>query len=157
MTNPVLSPGKWIIAFYDDGPRYWWDAFTRRGFRHCFAVRYLEPMDAWAVVDWNNRGLVVDFVPKRFVDAMIIGVNDAGGMFIEVEVKSARRRILPLVPLYCVSAIKDLVGLRDWRVITPWQLYCALMKGGAQRMFDLSHIKEDTDGEPIQEAESSKA
>jgi hypothetical protein len=157
MTEPVLSPGKWIIAFYDGGPRNWWDRFTRPGFRHCFAVRYLEPMDAWTLVDWNNHGLIIDFLPKRFIDAMIVGVNDAGGVFLEAEVQPTRRRIVPLTPLYCVSAVKDLIGLRAWRVITPWQLYCALMKRGAQRMFDLSHVKEDTDGQSIQEAESAES
>lgn len=149
MTESILSKGKWTIAFFEGGERRWWDIFTRKGFRHCFAFRYLEPMDAWAMVDWSNEGLFVDFLPKRFIDAAILGVNAAGGAFLEVDAVKPGRRIFPLQPMYCVSAMKELVGLRSWRVITPWQLYCALLKQGAQRMFDLSHIKEDTDGESV--------
>lgn len=140
MTDAVFTTGRWFVAFHDSGTKRWWDyLFTRKGFRHCFAFRYLEPMDAWAIVDWGNEGLFVEFMPKRFVDSIIVGVNDGGGCFLEVEVKERNRRMFPFQPLYCVTAIKDLVGLRNWRVLTPWQLHCALKKQGAKQMFDLSN------------------
>jgi hypothetical protein len=112
-------------------------------------------MDAWVIIDWSNHGLQVDCVPKRFIDGMIVGVNDRGGCFIEVDVARQSRRRFPPVALYCVTAVKDLVGLRDWRVVTPFQLYSALMKRGGKRMFDLSHIKETAGGESIQKTKSA--
>lgn len=145
---PVFTPGKWTIIFHDNGtkPEHWWDLFTRPGFRHVYALRYLQPLDAWVMVDWSNVGLAIEFLPKRFVDALILGVNAHGGRFLDVEVKAAPRRLIPFVPLYCVSAMKELIGLRSWKVITPYQLYCALMKTGAKRIFNLSHLMENTNG-----------
>lgn len=147
--NPVFTEGKWIIAFYDGGSLNWWDRFTRPGFRHCFALRYLREIDAWVKVDWSNQGLHIEVLPKRCVDGVIVAVNKMDGRFLEIEVTEQPRRTVPLVPLYCVSAMKELVGLRNWKVITPYQLYCALRKEGASRMFDIGHIKEITDGEPV--------
>ncbi|MGE0190319.1 MAG: hypothetical protein AB7G80_09845 [Dongiaceae bacterium] len=149
MKEPVFRTGRWIIAFYDEGPRNWWDYFTRPGFRHCLAIRYLEDIDAWVTVDSSNHGLFVEFVPKRFIDAIIVAVNDRGGRFVEIDARAQGRRLWPPLFLYCVSAMKELVGIRDWRVITPWQLYCALMKMGGKRMFDLSNFKENADGQSI--------
>lgn len=141
---PVFSSGKWIIVFIDTGTktRTWWSFFTRPGFRHCCALRYLKPMDSWVLVDWSNENLSVEFLPKRFVDALIVGVNNLGGCFVETEAKKASFRKIPFTPLYCVSAMKDLIGLRNCKVVTPYQLYCALIKAGGKRIFDLGHPKE---------------
>jgi hypothetical protein len=131
--------------------------FTKPGFRHCFAFRYLAKADLWVVVDWSNRGLSLGTVPKEAVDLIIIAVNQSGGAFLEILAKPQNSRVIPPLPLYCVTAIKELVGLRDWRVITPWQLYCALLRRGAQRMFDLSHPKERDNGQPVQETKGDSA
>jgi len=139
---------KWTIAFFgdEDGVRRWWWRFTKPGFRHCFALRYMVDLNSWALVDWSNRGLNVEFLPKQYVDAIMLAVNDSGGAFLDVDTEEQPARLFPPLTLYCVTAVKELVGLRDWRVITPWQLYCALRKRGAQRMFDLSYLEETSNG-----------
>ena len=157
MSQPVLSSGRWIIVFFDAGNRRWWDIFTRPGFRHCLALRYLEPMDAWASVDWGNEGLFVDFVPKRFVDALILGVDDCGGAFLEFDAMPAQRRLLPPFFPYCVTTMKHILGIRDFTIITPWQLYCALRKKGAKTIFGMK-TEEIADGRHIgRQAESTSA
>jgi hypothetical protein len=43
--------------------------------------------------------------------------------------------------MYCVSFVKHIVGLNKFWVLSPYQLYCELIKDGAQIMFD------DTEGD----------
>lgn len=154
MTEPVYSYGTWIIGFHDGAERRrWWSVFTRPGFRHAFAFRYLQPLDAWVLVEWSPVGMFVEFWPKQNVTAMIANVSEAGGCFLEYDARGGKRRHFPLTPLYCVPLLKDLLGLRAWRVLTPWQLYCALRQRGAKPMFDLSQTraKETGDGRSSEE------
>lgn len=159
MTEQLFPPTDWIIAFFGDEAveKRWWHVFTKPGFRHCFAFRYLVKADMWVAVDWSNTGLSLGTIPKEAVDIIIIAVNQSGGAFLEILAKPQERRAIPPLPLYCVTAVKELVGLRDWRVVTPWQLYCALLRRGARRMFDLNYVEENVSGQPIQETEGNSA
>ncbi len=137
MRTTIFTPGQWVIAFFDEGRGWWWDIFTRKGFRHCMAFRYLSPLNAWVMVDWSSKRLSVEFLPPVAMDACIVGINDAGGLFLEFDSIDAPPKAIPSFPLYCVSVVKHLLGFRDWKVFTPYQLYCALKKRGAKRIFDL--------------------
>jgi hypothetical protein len=61
---------------------------------------------------------------------------------LDVEVKD-KPIYMPRL-MYCVSFIKHIVGLNKFWVLTPYQLYCELLKDGAQIMFEKD--KGDFDG-----------
>jgi hypothetical protein len=158
LRQPIYTPGVWVVAFIDNGPGFWWDVFSRPGFRHCLAFRYMAEIDAWALVDWGSEGFFIEFLPKRFITGLIAGVKQSGGCFLEIEAKKMPPRMLPSFPLYCVSVMKHLIGLKDWRVFTPYQLYCALLKNGASKMFTLDYLSgELIDGQNLGRAETAKS
>jgi hypothetical protein len=39
-----------------------------------------------------------------------------------------KQKILPPMMFTCVEAVKRIIGLRGWWILTPWQLYAALAK-----------------------------
>ena len=40
------------------------------------------------------------------------------------------------IPMYCVSVIKSILGIKKPFIITPYQLYCALKKAGYKDYYD---------------------
>ncbi len=139
MDELIFSKGKWIIVFQDSEKKHWWDIFTAKGFRHCSALKYLYQLDKWVMIDWCTSGLFIEFLPSNIVDTIIVNVNDQKGAFVEIDMMSRSPRFAPFLPLYCVTAVKELIGLRKWSVITPKQLYCALIRLGAKKIFVLSN------------------
>ncbi len=47
---------------------------------------------------------------------------------VEVRIKPPPRRALPPMLFTCVEAVKRIIGLHDFGIVTPWQLYKALIK-----------------------------
>ena len=46
---------------------------------------------------------------------------------VEVEITPPNRKAQPLMFFTCVESVKRIIGLRQRWVITPWQLYKALI------------------------------
>jgi hypothetical protein len=133
MTRPTLlsapaawldsDPTRWYLVFCDTPGVWWWDLFTRRNFRHVFALRW----DGW---NW----LLFD-PSAQFTDVAIISAasEDAlgrlvppGATVLEVEAFRRRDRIRGrwwIGPMTCVEQVKALLGLPVGWVFTPWQLY----------------------------------
>ncbi len=51
---------------------------------------------------------------------------------------SPPRRMAAPTPFTCVEAMKRLIGLQDWRILTPWQLY--------RRLVSITHFKGEIHG-----------
>ena len=133
---------KWIVAFMDLGRVGWWDIFTRPGFRHVMALHYEPTLRLWYSVDWGRRGLTVKAFSRYQMQDAIAYMIEYGTCF-EV-VKQPNSEVSPVVGLYCVSAVKSIIGLRCWWAVTPWLLACALRRYGARPIF--RKIVEDPDG-----------
>ncbi len=105
--------------------------FLRPGFRHCFAL--LRGPDTWLVVDPMLHKLEVqatlcaaDFDLPAWMRARGYRVTRAP------RLPTPARALLP-APFTCVEAMKRLIGLRAWWVLTPWQLYRRLVSFNTQQ------------------------
>ncbi|MBL8637042.1 MAG: hypothetical protein JNN09_00905 [Alphaproteobacteria bacterium] len=99
----------------------------RRGFRHCFVVIRdrghwisYDPLAHYTELFWVD-------VPETFD---LLGWLSEQGMTV-IKVPSSlcpKQKILPPMMFTCVEAVKRMIGLRGWWILTPWQLYAALAK-----------------------------
>jgi hypothetical protein len=125
----------WFVAFGDDGSRLkWWDVFTRRGFRHCFAFRYDLAADCWIVFDPAFSGVSVRVFANDAFTIYISGLSESLNRIVRCELPD-NRRVLPRFAGWCAPMCADVVRFRGV-ALTPRQLYCSLQRNGAEPAFE---------------------
>ncbi len=117
-----LSGGlrAWVV-FSGQADRPWL-RILKPGFRHCFAV--LHDGRQWLSFDpmLNHIDLKVhNHVPKDFDLPGWLAAR--GHRVMAAPVDRSRKTPSPLALFTCVEAIKRLLGLHRFFILTPWQLY----------------------------------
>jgi len=115
---------EWFIIFEHGDMPYWWAKYLQSGFRHCWALR-------WDGFNW------IAFQPKlghtdieilpfgRYEDIEIISKDNNISAIIRAKVWRESKRIRSPYPvaITCVEQIKALLGVRQWYLFTPYQLF----------------------------------
>lgn len=98
-----------------------WLRLLKPGFRHCFVL--LNDGEHWISLDpmLNHTDLQVHNVPADFDLARWLRCR--GHRVVRANVTRDHLRPAPFMMFTCVEAVKRVLGLHDWRVLTPWQLY----------------------------------
>lgn len=102
--------------------------FLKQGFKHCFAV--ILQNGRWVTIDPLSHYMEVNVqdIDESFDLPQWLGQR--GHRVVQIVPKSPPRRVAPVLPFTCVEAIKRMIGMHSWRIVTPWQLYKALKKQG---------------------------
>ena len=114
MTDTPLIQNTVTVYFTDSESDYWCRQFLKPGFTHCFAV-------------------VGDIVVNPCFHFVYVG--RARGPYEHTErididfIEPAHVSMSPFRPVTCVEIVKRLLGINDWRVMTPYQLYTRLNHG----------------------------
>ena len=111
-----------------------WNVVIQRASWHGHVLAFgFDPVTGvWVVVDPHRRGTEVQLLPPWEFDAWIQGIADTG----EVYRIAAQRSTPTIVPgLWCVGAVKRLVGLRSGALF-PAGLRRDLLRAGARRVFN---------------------
>jgi hypothetical protein len=122
---------EWYVFFLDtDRSQWkWWHWFCREGFAHVSALRYDPKSKVWILLDWNSAHL----------ESKVVNRDDVELFFGQLYHGASCVRMKPLWRpagpprsslMYCVTAIKHLMGIDCWAV-TPYQLYSTLIRNGA--------------------------
>ncbi|HEY8962871.1 MAG TPA: hypothetical protein VIN59_00255 [Alphaproteobacteria bacterium] len=96
------------------------------GFRHCFAI--IREKGAWIVVDpmLHKLDVTTTHLPEDF--DFPAWLRNRGYRVVRAPHLSPRRILSLPSPFTCVEAMKRLIGLQNWKVLTPWQLYRTLLQ-----------------------------
>jgi len=150
----------WFVHFVDyeahgltDGHKIWlkwWRPFTRRHFRHCFAIGYRAETDAYVLLDCLISGLQCYPITEREVDAIWTTVEITKGSIVKMW-PNPSCVYRPRMFMYCVSALKHALGIRSIS-LTPKGLYRDLIKRGGETIM----FKGEFDGRNIQQSEGTE-
>ncbi len=124
MTQENNPDQKAFVVF--TGQTDWpWLRWLKPGYRHCFVL--IHDGAHWLSIDpmLNHTEVQVHNVPADF--DMAGWLKDRGHRVVRAQLCRAHQRPAPFMMFTCVEAVKRVLGLHDWRIITPWQLYRALM------------------------------
>ena len=122
---------EWLVYFHPSlTQRYskwikWW--CYKPNFGHCGALKYISDKDIWVDVQGTHAGLAVDIItPDQASNKLSYLYN------YEILICPVKEdwHFTNLNFLTCVSLIMKLIGFYRWWIITPYQLYCALIKAG---------------------------
>ena len=93
----------------------------KTGFRHCFII--LKRGDHWITLDplAHKTEIELHYLPDNF--NLPDWLKKRGHTVVETKLKAAAMKVLPLSLFTCVEAVKRVLGVQSWKVMTPWQLY----------------------------------
>lgn len=116
--------------------------FLRPGFRHCFAL--IRGDDRWLIIDPMLHKMDVNATHCEATFDLPGWMRNRGYRVVRAPNFSPARRMACPSPFTCVEAMKRLIGLHDWRILTPWQLYC--------RLITFTSYQGELHGKPIHQA-----
>lgn len=102
-----------------------WLKILRPGFRHCYIL--LNDGSHWVSLDplSSYTDIHVHHVPAAF--NFPLWLKDRGHDVIPAPLKRKPKEA-PWSLFTCVEAVKRVLGIHNRFIITPWQLYCHLVK-----------------------------
>ena len=124
----------WYVGFVDSDLPLWLRWMARPKFQHIVMMRYDVDYDVWLFVEWSARRLFIELYRKEEVDAIWNDIRERGCL-ISVEAETGMINMRPRMPIYCVTWAKQLIGIKAPMVLTPYQLYCELLRRGADVIF----------------------
>ena len=122
-----------------------WKYFTkhREGFSHVYAVSYDPELSLWKKLEFTTTGFNYEVLTGKKATQLVLQMHITNKC-IEYEVQDDPIYIPRL--MYCVSFIKHLLGIKKFWLLTPYQLYCELLKRKGSIIFDSKDLEEPTNG-----------
>lgn len=120
---------EWLIYFYesDDHKYADWLQFLKKGFKHCGALSYSDKHDLWIHLEFTHAGIRLSYLDKKDIEDIFFFLKDFKILRCPVKDQWHSLRIKDTT---CVTFIMRLIGFYKWYILTPYQLYCALIKAG---------------------------
>lgn len=125
MSKGDFQNQKAWVAFSGKTDLPWLRRFLKPGFCHCFVMIRCE--GGWLSYDPLANHTEILFHPIPFEFDVDQWLKSQGMRVLPVTLCRTHKRPAPLMFFTCVEAVKRLIGLHAWHVITPWQLYRHLL------------------------------
>jgi len=127
---------KWIICFRPALNIGIWKLFTlhRPDFQHVYAVRYDPELKIWITFEFASQRFNFEWCSGDEA-AYLVGDLFENHKCIEIEASEGKPIFTPRF-MYCVSFVKHIVGINNPFILTPYQLYCELIKKGGKPIFE---------------------
>lgn len=96
------------------------------GFRHCFII--LQQGDLWITCNALSHYTRLEAFTGLSVDEVTAGLQHLHHTVLQTSTQIPPAQLAPIGIYSCVEAVKRILGLQIWYVVTPWQLYNYLLK-----------------------------
>jgi len=123
-----------------------WLKILKPGFRHCYVI--LNDGKHWTSIDplSNYTDISVHNMPAGF--DLPLWMQSRGHTILPAPLERPKKQA-PWMPFSCVEAVKRILGIHKYFMLTPWHLYRYLQKLQTQETFK---PQDDIIGEPAWEA-----
>lgn len=126
-----LSEFSEVIVVFEDENSLWWLHFLKKGFRHCYLLFRLDDGHNWLEINPMSNQLFIWFHTfDKACDYAELLRCEGKCRFIRQPLKPAPCRCAPAAPFTCVEFVKRTLGIHDFAIITPYQLYKKLKSVG---------------------------
>lgn len=95
----------------------------------CRRLKHVAP-----IVPRDDKLILFQFVKRGHVEKMVLHMRDIkilkthGWKFVYIDGAAVPTDFNPYTTYSCVDLTKRAIGIRDWRIQTPWALYKNLHK-----------------------------
>lgn len=117
------SLGKFYLVYQQKENFHWWGRLLKRGYKHVFAVHFDGLF--WIKTDFLLGWTDISVLCYDYKDSIhdITEGQEVVIQYVERWRKPRYRVPFLFAPWTCVEAMKSLLGIRAWWVLTPYQLY----------------------------------
>ena len=100
---------EWLIYFYENPKeeRSPWLHFVKKGFRHCGALGYVQPIQRWVHLEWTHMGVRHILLDDDEMNQIISYMYDF--KMLKCPVKDLYQ-LLRIKDYTCVSFVMRLIG-----------------------------------------------
>lgn len=120
--KPVIEQ-EWYLVFEPSVKKRWFHRFLHPHFQHCYCMKKSEAGLFWII---SNAGWSHHDIDYRSVETFPEPRDYAGDHAVIVPYRAVidplSNSCQPAI-LTCVDIVKRHLGLVDWRIWTPYQLY----------------------------------
>lgn len=117
----LIRPGSEALVVFRDHTEIAWLRWLKRGFRHCAVVVRIG--GEWVMIDSLSHSICVGKFGAEPMQHLARRYRRAGHIVVETAVGEGKARVAPPLPFTCVEAVKRVLGVQSWFVLTPYQLY----------------------------------
>ena len=115
-----MNKDNYYIGFSEREGLHFWDVFTTKKFRHCFAFKW-DGFN-WIVIESLGCVLEVEILPYGEDDDVPQIMEDAGYLITQMK-RVEHNKYIFRGWMTCVTVVKHLLGIRKPWIVTPKQLY----------------------------------
>jgi len=136
---------RWIICFSESKNIGIWKYFTKHrfGFSHVYAVSYDSKIDIWKKLEFTTHGFNSETLTGEDSTKLVLDMHMCNKC---IEIDIDKNPIYMPRLFYCVSFIKHLCNIRKFWILTPYQLYCELLKRNGNVIFEAKELLEAPNG-----------
>jgi len=112
----------------------WWMKVLQHDMYHCFFIKSCVIGDIEYFILFENNFNYIS-VDTKFLtlDQLVDAVRSDGMTIVRYEYEIDPHKRMPYYePISCVTTIKRILGISDWKVQTPYQLYKKLINNGGK-------------------------
>ena len=81
-----IEISKFVVGFIDRNDKYWFDLFTKPGFRHCLIFGYNKKINKWISFDWTKIGTEITILNNdEYIYVKSEAKKQLGATFIEIK------------------------------------------------------------------------
>lgn len=120
-----LNSKAWVV--FVDETEVWWLRGLRRGFRHCYIL--LNDGQHWLSIDPLSH--MIEFTIHHHIEQdfdLPAWHRGRGHNVVKAELRDAPQVCAPLMAFTCVEMVKRILGIHDFWIWTPYDLYRYLTK-----------------------------
>lgn len=115
----------WVV--FSGKTELWWLHILKPGFRHCYAI--LHDGNKW--VSYDPLAPHTEITVHYDIDShfnLPQWLAGQGQLPVPASIDWDKKKASPPMVFSCVEAVKKLLGVHQFFVLTPWQLYRYLLR-----------------------------
>ncbi len=127
--NMDVTQTMWAVFSNDTDLKFL--KILRHGFRHCFVI--MQQDNRWVLIDPRSDKTDIQILPHPHHFNFPRFFIEQGHTVVKIPSLQTPRKIASVLPISCVEMIKRIIGLHQWWVVTPHQLYRSILKLSHQK------------------------
>lgn len=120
----ILENIKKICIVFVDETSLWWLKLLKKGYRHCYVLFMLDDGLTWIEVNPMSNQIFLNVYKFLYEEDYIeILKKKSGTKICDVDINFVGLKVAPFGIFSCVELVKRIVGIHDFFIFTPYQLY----------------------------------
>lgn len=113
-----------VYVVFEDSDSLWWLRFLKKGFRHCYILLTSRENNLMILLNPRSNKTDVQLFSNCDTDEAIrLFATEKEHTILRVHLAQTPLKCAPIMFFTCVEFVKRILGIHDFSIITPYQLY----------------------------------